>query len=212
MEGHLYIFRMTHISNLDFIIKNGIWSMNSNVQDPDFVPIGNSDIIYKRRTSLIKINPPGGALGDYIPFYFAGHSPMLYNIITGYNVKQFPQKDIVFIVCDAKRIAKSETAWCFTDGNAKSKISAFYSSLSDVDKLDWDVIRSRWWRADENDMDRPRKKMAEFLVRDHIPIELIDGFIVRDDSAYKIVKQLIADNNSSMKVEIDKNNNLYYDR
>ena len=45
---HLFIYRMTHIDNVPFIVKNGLWSKLSPVQDPNFIPIGNPDIIDKR--------------------------------------------------------------------------------------------------------------------------------------------------------------------
>ena len=50
----------------------------SSVVDPDFVPIGNPDIIDKRTNKPIGIEPPGGVLGEYVPFYFSGHPILLY--------------------------------------------------------------------------------------------------------------------------------------
>ena len=126
---HLPIYRMTHIDNVPFIVKNGLWSELSGVQDPRFVSIGNPSIIDRRTNKPVGINPPGGVLGEYIPFYFAGRSPMLYNIATGYGVDKVPQKDIVFIVCDAIEIINAGIPCCFTDGNAANKTSTFYNNL-----------------------------------------------------------------------------------
>ena len=72
----LFIYRMTHIDNVPFIAQNGLWSKLSPVHDPNFIPIGNPDIIDKRTNKFVVVIPPGGVLGEYVPFYFSGHSPM----------------------------------------------------------------------------------------------------------------------------------------
>ena len=210
MPDSLYIYRMTHIKNLDFIFKKGLWAMNCAVQDPCFIPIGNSDIISMRQGYPVRINPPGGVLGDYIPFYFAGHSPMLYNIVTGYNVLKLPQDKIVFIACDVNRFVSGSFEWCFTDGHAKKAITKFYNSLDDLSQLDWNAINSTWWRADENDMDRPRKKMSEFLVREHIPADYIEQIYVRSANSLATVSQMVYDNNLNIPVHIDTKFELFY--
>lgn len=52
---HLFIYRMTHIDNVPFIVKNGLWSKLSPVQDPNFIPIGNPDIIDKRTNKTVVV-------------------------------------------------------------------------------------------------------------------------------------------------------------
>ena len=71
---------------------------SSGTRDPDFVSIGNPDLIAKRAGRVVAI-PPGGSLSDYVPFYFTPRSPMLYNIVTGHNgMKQTPRQDIAILV------------------------------------------------------------------------------------------------------------------
>ena len=43
------IFRITHIANVPWILANGLHCRSSAAQDPDFVEIGNPDLIDKRR-------------------------------------------------------------------------------------------------------------------------------------------------------------------
>ena len=64
---HLFICRMTHIDNVSFIVQNGLWSKLSPVQDPNFIPIGNPDIIDKRTNKTVVVIPPGGVLGESLP-------------------------------------------------------------------------------------------------------------------------------------------------
>lgn len=73
------IFRITPIENVAWIVTNGLHCSSSPVQDPNFVQIGNPELIAKRAGRVVPV-PPGGTLDDYIPFYFTPFSPMLYNI------------------------------------------------------------------------------------------------------------------------------------
>jgi len=76
------IFRITHIDNMPWMLINGLHCRNSPDRDPNFVEIGNRDLIGKRASRVVPIHP-GGTLSDYIPFYFTPCSPMLLNIKTG---------------------------------------------------------------------------------------------------------------------------------
>lgn len=204
------IFRMTHISNIEYILNNGMWAMNSGIQDLTFTPIGNTDIINKRKDYAVKAIPPGGVLGDYVPFYFDGHSPMLLNIITGYGVPQTPQKDIVFIVCDAEEIMNSDCQWCFTDGHAKKAITRFFNKKEDMQRLDWNTIKADYWQDTEEDNDRQRKKMAEFLVLNHVPTNLIRCIVTHTSECTTFCQDLIATVGLSIPVFTDSTHKLYY--
>lgn len=207
---HLFIYRMTHIDNVLFIVQNGLWSKLSQIQDPNFVPIGNPDIIDKRTNKTVVVIPPGGVLGEYVPFYFSGHSPMLFNIATGYNVNKVPQKDIVFLVCDALEVVSAGIPYCFTDGNATKAISKFYNTLSGLRELDWDSIRATIWKNTEDDYDRVRKKMSEFLVKEHIPANLIREIIVKNADAEQRVTVMVGNSLPDCKITIDTNYKYYY--
>ena len=78
------IFRLTHVDNLPWILANGLHCQTFNVRDPNFVEIGNPDLIERRPAKRIPI-APGETLAHYVPFYFTPCSPMLYNIRTGWN-------------------------------------------------------------------------------------------------------------------------------
>lgn len=210
LPEHLFVYRMTHINNVPFIAANGLWSKLSGVVDPNFVPIGNTDIINKRTIKQVVVIPPGGTLGEYIPFYFAGHSPMLLNIVTGHGVSKIPQRDIAFLVCDAIEMTKAGIQYCFTDGNAAHSITKFYNSLKDINKLDWNTIKATIWHNTDEDYDRVRKKMAEFLAKEHIPSNMIKGIIVHNEDAQTKVLASITTLLPGVPVVVDKDNNLFY--
>lgn len=210
MPSHYLIFRMIHIDGLESVLRNGIWSKSSGVIDQSFVPIGNQGIISKREHFCVGINPPGGVLGEYIPFYFHGHSPMLFNIITGYGVNQLKQEDIIFIVCDAEQIMQSSLEWCFTDGHAMKMITKYYNKAENLGKLDWKAISATIWKDSEEDPDRQRKKMSEFLIKRHVPVEMIRSIVVHSDIAKAKVEQLLQTVGKSIPVHVDAENHLYY--
>ena len=187
-----------------------MWAKRSAVQDPNFIPIGNPAIIDMRTNKQVGIVPPGGVLGDFVPFYFSGHSPMLLNIATGHGVNKVPQKDIVFLVCDALEIINAAIPYCFTNGNATNTITRFYNSFYGLDDLDWTTIKATLWANTDDDYDRVRKKMSEFLVKEHVPIDFIKGIIVRNEEARQKVAAML--NGALPQIEniIDTKNAYYY--
>ena len=64
-----YIFRIVHIENIEWILSHDVQCRNSSQYDPNYVEIGNPDLIKNRKEHAVPIDP-GGMLSDYIPFYF----------------------------------------------------------------------------------------------------------------------------------------------
>lgn len=206
----LYIYRMIHFKNLEYILTNGICSSKHPNADPNYINIGDSSLIKQRDEYSVGINPPGGTLGEYIPFYFAGQTPMLYRIKKGYSVEKYPQEDIIFICCDTETISEHTNSWCYTDGHAKSKITEFFNDFAYLNRIDWKAVHARYWKNDESDMDRTRKKQAEFLVKDFIPVNCIHSIIVRNEQKEVEIQQLLKKLDLDIPVEVDTNNKLYY--
>ncbi|MDJ0626215.1 MAG: DUF4433 domain-containing protein [Candidatus Caenarcaniphilales bacterium] len=145
------IYRITHYKNLQWILENGLWCSNSKTQDPNFIQIGNKVLISSRKDKPVKVhgsNVLKGTLSDYVPFYFCPRPPMLYNIITGYDVEKQIQSELIYIVSSLKSIRDENLEFVFSNGHAKEEISKFYDDLNSLNKIDWDVIRSNTWKND----------------------------------------------------------------
>lgn len=100
-----WIFRITHLDNVPWLLRHGLHCRDSETNDPNFIQIGNSDMIAKRPFRSVTIHP-GGTLSDYIPFYFTPHSPMLYNITTGFRgVMKRPMAEIAILVSTLPRLS-----------------------------------------------------------------------------------------------------------
>lgn len=116
----------------------------------------------------------------------------------------------MFLVCDALEIVNAGIPYCFTDGNATKAISKFYNTLYGLRELDWPCIRATYWKNTEDDYDRVRKKMSEFLVKDHIPANLIRGIIVKNQDAEQKVTAMLGDTLPDCKIKVDTKYEYYY--
>jgi hypothetical protein len=178
-----YLFRMTHIQNIPHILQYGITHLTSPNANVNYVPIGDGSLI-NTRSSFILNN--GKQLGDYIPFYFGVLTPMLYVIQKGYNdVKVTPAEDIVYCVSSVQQITDAQLDFVFTDGHAIETLSSQYAPIdvNNIDTLlDFKAIND-WKFKDPNDLDKKRRKQAEFLVDGDVPKEAVIGFIVYNNNA-----------------------------
>lgn len=177
-----YIFRITHIANVPWILRNGLHCKASGVQDPKFVRIGNLELIAKRTARTISI-PPGGSLSDYIPFYFTPYSMMMYNIKTGYGgIQQFSNSEIVIMVSSLRGLAEKGVTAVFSDRHAYLHTAQFFQSLDDLDKIDWELLRRRDFKRDVDDPEKTDRYQAEALVHRHLPVEHLAGIVCHDEN------------------------------
>lgn len=169
------IYRITHHKNVPWILNHGIHCRNSPLQDPGFINIGDNELISKRAGKSVPISP-FGKLHDYVPFYFAPHSIMLYKIHTGQVVGvKTPQAEIVYLVSSIEKLDEMGAKFIFTDGHAYMANTNYYSESSDLKKLSWTVIQSRDFKSRPEDPDRSRQYQAECLIHKFTPIEVLLG-------------------------------------
>lgn len=201
---------MVHIDNVEYILNHGLYTRSSPQFDPNYINIGDSTLIMQRHDYSVPVAGYGD-LGDYIPFYFAGHTPMLLNIKTGYRgITKRRQSDIVFLVFKVDDLVEHCPCWVYSNGHAKDRMSEFHTELHHLDDLDWDVIEDQYWRNTENDWDRQRRKQAEFMVRDHVPVACIESIIVKNSACQQIINKVVANINHPISVQVDTTNKYYY--
>lgn len=130
----------------------------------EFSNIAHSRIQDRRLETPVPCGP-GGYLHDYVPFYFAPKSPMLYAIKKG-NVEgcSATQADIIYLVSSAQTIKTAGTGFVFTDGHGTMQLSEFYDDLNYLSEIDWNIMKEKYWRDTLEDPDRKRRRQAEFLV------------------------------------------------
>lgn len=204
------VYHITHIDNLRCIIDAGGLFNDKESNNKNFcsVRIGHQHIKERRLQKEVPVFSQT-TLGDYVPFYFAHRSPMLFaihkNKVDGYSDGQNP---IIYLVTYINDLIKFSSDWCFTDGHAVEEITNFYTDLKDLVKVDWSVIDLWSWKNTEEDSDRKRRKQAEFLVKDFIPWSCINEIVVINDSFKNQVQEIL--NNYGYKLKITVQSSWYY--
>ena len=171
------IFRITHIDNIPWIIEHGIHCRNSETFDPNYVNIGNEEIINRRAVRQVPIHP-GGVLSDYVPFYFTPFSPMLLNIKTGWQgLHQRPMSEIVICVTSLHLLAEQEIPFVFTDRHAGLEVAQFFDNLDSLSEIDWNILRNQDFKRDPNDLGKVERYQAEALIHNQLPLNSLKGFV-----------------------------------
>lgn len=205
------IYRMVHVDNVEHLLQYGLCATGHKHADPNYINIGDSGLIAQRKEYHVLIEP-GGTLGEYIPFYFGGHSPMLLNIKTGHRgIIQRPQHKIVYIVCRVAAVIQNCFEWVFTDGHAKDKITTFYNNIAELEEvIDWNMVFEQYWANTEEDFDRRRRKQAEFLIKSYVPVSCIHNIIVRNDTRKAEIEAMLKKYKLTIPVIVDNKNQLYF--
>jgi len=184
------IYHITHIKNLERIVREGGLFCDRTAQDFKAVNIGHQHIKDRRLKRIVELSP-GGTVGDYVPFYFAPRSPMLYVIdrggVIGY---EDGQKPVVYLSSSTEAVSKAGLPFVFTEGHAEMAYTDFYNNLDDLDKVDWRLMGEKYWHDTDEDGDRKRRRQAEFLVHEFFPWKSVSYIGVYDLLEYMIVPSL----------------------
>ncbi|QUB66569.1 type II toxin-antitoxin system toxin DNA ADP-ribosyl transferase DarT [Prevotella melaninogenica] len=183
-----YIFHFTDIRNLDSIIKNDL--LCTNIKNKNGIThrnIANTNIQNRRATMKVPVGP-GGCVHDYVPFYFSSINPMLLKKL---NEKNVDQPLIIYLCVKVDRLDKNDAI--FTDASANTNVPpTFYDDVKDLDKLDWNLIKSNKWGA-STDKDK-HKKMAEALIHNRVGIKEVDAIVVYNDYVKEKVEKIFKNN------------------
>ena len=189
------IYHITHVDNLVGVVEvGGLWcDREAGARGLTKVGIAHQHIKVRRAQRHVPLGP-GGTLDDFVPFYFAPRSPMLYSIHNGY-VEGYSegQRNVIHLESSAETISDSEASFVFTDGHAEMNLSEFFDELDDLDKIDWEIMKETYWADTDEDGDRKRRRQAEFLVHRFVPWRLIARIGVFDMAMAEHVTEILGD-------------------
>jgi hypothetical protein len=202
------IYRITHYKNLPFIFENGLQCPDSEIQDPGFISIGFPSLIAYRNERPVPV-APYGTLADYVPFYFTVRSPMLYVIHLGNDpeVIKTPQEEIVYLVSTVEKLKELTLPFVFTNRHAQLDYAEFYNSTDDLDKLNWEIIKSSEWGR-KYGPERKEIKQAECLIRDYLPVAALIGIGCMNREILDKVREMIF--KAGIEIEIKVKENWYF--
>jgi len=201
------IFRMTHRDNLPWILDNGLQCRSSKKQDPNFVNIGLTEMIDKRRSWHVP-SKPGGTLSDYVPFYFTPRSMMAYNIHTGRNVRQRNNDEIVILVTSLLRLRDAGVPFLITDRHACATITRYSNDLAHLSRIDWKILQNSDFSRDNDDPDKTNRYQAEALVHGHMPLDALLYVACSDEKQKSSAEDLIA--KRKLKLQVQTNRGWYF--
>lgn len=199
-----YIFHITPLENLGLILKSKQLFSKRKLEKKGCLYSSPSHPCIQDRRSDTKVSiSPWGTLHDYVPFYFAPRSPMLYAIHKG-QVKDYKngQGSIIYLVTSAEQIKSADCSFVFTDGHAVMEPLRFYNDLAELKRIDWGLMKEHYWNNTEEDPDRKRRRQAEFLVYGEVPARLIKGIGVYDVEAKNKVNERLLNFSSELPVLI----------
>lgn len=200
-----FIFRITHIANVPWILDYGVHCRNAPERDPNYVEIGNPELIGKRAQRDVPI-PPAGTLSDYIPFYFTPHSPMLLNIKTGHSgIPKRPMGEIVILVSSLRTLANQQIPFVFTDRHAYLQTAEFYNDLARLDCIAWELLQNRDFKRNPNDPGRFERYQAEALVHRHLPVAALSGIVCHGEAQQTRLQSEIENRRQSLNVVVRPN-------
>src|SRR5262245_53921500 len=174
------IYHITHVDNLGRILSVRKLSCCAHLRTSSIVyrDVANAEIQGRRESTPVRAGP-GGMLHDYVPFYFAPRSPMLYKIHKDQALYADGQRAMIPLVAIVQHVYPSRPC-VFTDGHAIMALSEFFEDLAALDRVDWPVMAGRYWNDTQEAPDRKRRRQAEFLIHKELPWALITEIGVAD--------------------------------
>ncbi len=127
--------------------------------------------------------------------------------VPGYNEGQVP---LIYLVSTVERVRDSATPFVFSDGHGIASVTDWYDDLVALSEVDWTAAYARLWKDTVDDMDRQRRKQAEFLIHRLCSWDLITEIAVLNDTARQRVEQILGGFDPSVRRGIAVKSDWYY--
>ena len=211
------IFHITALGNIPAICEAGALLPKNRV--PNYFNIAHQGAQGARSVRQVP-NPPGGSVHDFVPFYYALRSPMLYAInggrVAGCALKQ---DDVVHFEFTIASVLAGGAQFVIYDRNATLSYAGAYTSLSDLDKIAWDLFFepplvgdfSKYFHdrpSVPKHADRLERRMAEFLVQGAVQLNGCTRIGVADSSSQQQVLAMVR--HAGMNVAVDVRPDWYF--
>jgi tetratricopeptide (TPR) repeat protein len=181
--GIEYLYHMTHKSNLENILTNGLLSHNT----------AYSRGLTKTDISDERVNRRRDRVHNFVPFYFNPKNPMLY--------KRKSMQSEIIILCVDRNLLQADLK--FTDGNAASSSTKFYSNIKDLEKLNWSIINSDYW---SDFIDGKRIRCSEILIPNEVKTDSIKKIFCFNSETEDYVKNKVG----GFEIAVTVNQDFYF--
>jgi hypothetical protein len=196
------IWCIIHRDNFPWVLKHGLHCGNSAQRAPNWVSIGNSELIDKRAHHPVPA-PMGGLLNDYVPFCFTPFSVMMRNISCERGgVQQRPNDEIVILVSSLHHVVQQGLPFLFTDMHAYYRWATYYDDLAHLDKVDWALLQARDFKRDLNDPAKFERYQAEALVHRYFPVSALIGIVCYSETGKMHLQTQVAAHGLHLPVHV----------
>ncbi len=185
-------YHMTHIDNLENILKFGLLPNGNNYQK---INISDNDVNSRRTRNEPIYNKK---IHTYVPLYFNPKNAMLY------KRKDF-QSEIIVFALKKELILNPEIV--FTDGNASCATTKFFKNIEDLNQLDWQCIKGNNWIEF---VDGRRKKMAEILIPKNIDISNIEYIICNNIFVKNKINEILKKIGQNIEIINDIHKKIFF--
>jgi ssDNA thymidine ADP-ribosyltransferase, DarT len=174
---------MTRIERLPSVIEHGLLPDNvCRRRQITGVEIGY-DHIKRRRALRVVPCGAGGTLADYVPFYFAPRSPMLFAITRGLVSEEAAcTEQIVYLVSSTQTLRAAGLTVIASNRHAELGYAEMTDDDEDLDGngfIDWPLMTATYWNNTPDDPDRKERRQAECLVHPAVPWQVIEGIATK---------------------------------
>lgn len=210
------VYHFTDFQNLDSIFRTGALLSEAILpRDTEVVRHVDPRVVQGRRNRAIPIEP-GGQLTDYVPFYFAAKSPMLYRVATGVNVTNgiTPQDNLAFFVLDlgdSPQGVLDSRQVLVTSGHALSEFAEFRKATrANIEELvDFEVIGAFMWRNTPEDPHRMHRRQAEILVHHQVQLDSsLISLAVNSKLASNLIHDILGNHGLDLQCRVEPD--LFY--
>lgn len=206
------IYRLIHVDNLAIVLRRqGLHAPNHAPDDGlKYRTIHSVEVQEKRHAKAI-LRGPGGFIHDYVSFYFGPLSPMHLQLKTG----QVPgyvegQEPLIYLTSTVQAVDSKGLPFVFADGHGIAAFTEWYEDVADLGKVDWNMVGERYWRDNESDMDRQRRKQAEFAIYQACPWDVIEQIGVINTAMKERVEIVLAEFNKALHRPVIVRPDWYY--
>lgn len=128
--------------------------------------------------------------------------------VVGYSEGKGP---LIYLVSSVQAVAASQQPFVFSDGHGSAFNTSWYNTLENLEKVDWGMVYQRYRNANyNNDMDRQRRKQAEFLVYQRCDWSLIDQIGVINADVRLEVEGIMSEFNAALRKPVNVQPSWYY--
>lgn len=208
MPKKIVIYHFTTLANLVGILNTGALLCH-NLSPPQTDNASDPEIQKRRHETQVPCCQ-GGTLHDYVPFYFAPRSPMLFRIARG-GVPSFKgnPEEFVYLLSSLDAVQAAGLPYAFTDSHPLTRPYNFYDDPKHLNKVDWTVMRARQWSSEE-DTRRMGRRQAEFLVHRRFPWDQVEQLATKTPEVAKRVLELFESRPGVKRVAVLVKKDWYY--